>query len=102
MNITNENLVEAFRTSGLTQEAFSKKHNISIERLRYYLYKKNPEKPKPRKKQQKRSKAPAFISFNKEASTPVKNNDDTLHSYTIIHGKFSQNQLASFIKELGY
>ena len=35
-----ETLVTQFRESGLTQETFCKNNDISVERLRYYLYKK--------------------------------------------------------------
>jgi len=101
MKITNENLVSTFRASEQTQEAFCKDQGISIERLRYYLYKKNPNKTKPRKQPVKKSTTPAFISFNAQPSSSKIVNDSTC-SYTILHGAFTQNQLVSLIKALGH
>jgi hypothetical protein len=40
MEITDENLVTTFRASRLTHEAFCREYNITLERLRYHLYKK--------------------------------------------------------------
>jgi hypothetical protein len=95
-----ENIVATFRDSGLTQETFCKEHGITLERLRYYLYKKINVKNN-KKKRKPRSKAiPAFISFNKTDGISSKVIQDTNSSLTIIHGKFTPKQLVAFISEL--
>lgn len=100
MEKTIENLAATFRTSGLTQEVFCKEHGITLERLRYYLYKKTNTKTE-RKKRNRRSQAvPAFISFNKTDGISSTVIQDTSSSLTIIHGKFTPKQLAALIYEL--
>jgi hypothetical protein len=100
MDITNENLVSTFRASGQTQETFCKNNGISLERLRYYLYKKDHTQSKPRKYNRKKSKTPAFISFNRPDCSPSKIVQDTKNIYTVIHGKFTHSQLVTLIREL--
>lgn len=101
MNITIDKLVSAFRASGQTQETFCKSNGISLERLRYYLYKKcSAQSTKPRNHNLKKSKTPAFISFSKPEQTPSKMVQDTTHRYTVIHGRFTHSQLVTLIREL--
>lgn len=97
MALTNEMLVPTFKASGLTQEEFCKSHNITLDKLRYHLYKK--------KKSQKESAdlfslraAPTFISFERQAELDPKG--DKAKACTIIHGRFSIKELVSIIKEL--
>jgi len=40
MELTDEMLIPTFMASGLTQEEFFKVHNMSLEKLRYHLYRK--------------------------------------------------------------
>lgn len=82
--MNNETMVTTFRSSGLTQQQFCDKHNISIERLRYYLYKKQKSK-KPKSAQA------AFITFTPQPPSV---------SCTIIHGQFTPSSLAALVKEL--
>lgn len=100
MEMTIENLSATFRASGLTQEAFCKEHGITLERLRYYLYKKTNTKTERKKGNRRPNTVPAFISFNKADGISSKVIQDTSSSLTIIHGKFTLKQLASFIHEL--
>ena len=100
MEITDENLVTTFRASGLTHEAFCREYNITLERLRYHLYKKTNVKIVKKKRSRKKNSAPAFISFNNADSSVSKIFQEANTSLTIIHGKFTPKQLASFISEL--
>lgn len=100
MEITDENLTATFRASGLTQEVFCKEYDITLERLRYHLYKKTNVKAVRKKRSQLQNTAPAFISFNKADSSVTKTFQDANTSLTIIHGKFTPKQLAAFISEL--
>jgi hypothetical protein len=70
MDATNFDIVSTFKSSGLTQDAFCRENGITLERLRYYLYKKKGCKngPKTRTRRQK-SSSPAFISFNQAEKT---------------------------------
>jgi hypothetical protein len=100
MEITTDNLATTFRTSGLTQEVFCKEHSITLEKLRYYLYKKTNTKNVRKKRTRRSSTVPAFISFNKTDGISTKVIQDTSSSLTIIHGNFTPKQLAAFISEL--
>ena len=101
MEITNDNLLSTFRASGQTQEAFCRDNGIALERLRYYLYKKDRTTTKSRNTIRKNKKAPAFISFSRPECTPPKTVQDSTFNYTVIHGKFTHSQLVALIKELG-
>jgi hypothetical protein len=101
MEITMDNLATTFRASGLTQEAFCKVHGITLERLRYYLYKKTKTKTERKMRNRRPGTVPEFISFNKTADISLKTILDSSQSLTIIHGKFTPKQLAAFISELG-
>lgn len=99
MEQANETLVTQFRESGLTQEAFCKSNDISLERLRYYLYKKKPAIAKNGNHGRNRKKSPSFICFQQ----PIENllpQKSTTSNYTIVHGTFSCKQLAELIREL--
>jgi hypothetical protein len=87
MEHTKQNIVEAFRSSGQTQQQFCTTHDISIERLRYYLYKKGSRKTADKSKQLK----PTFITFAPTESS---------QHCTIIHGTFTASSLAALVKEL--
>jgi hypothetical protein len=100
MEFSNETLAEAFKASGLTQQQFCDKHEIKLERLRYYLYKKVKKSNRAHSKQREQSASPAFISFDK-ISSPQDCNISNKSACTIIHGNFSIEDLASFISVLG-
>ena len=106
MTISSDNLVTTFKKSGLTQNGFCKTNGIALERLRYHLYKKNRRKSNSKNDIQKNDiqknkSAHTFISFNKPGYTPPKTDQNNFNTYTIIHGKFTYNQLAKLVKELG-
>jgi hypothetical protein len=101
MTISSDNLVTTFKKSGLTQKGFCKTNGIALERLRYHLYKKNRRKYNSKNDIQKNKSAHTFISFNKPGYTPPKTDQNSFNTYTIIHGKFTYNQLAKLAKELG-
>jgi len=65
MLLSNETIVSEFRSSAMTQEAFCKLHDVPIEKLRYYLYKKKSLTKKAKKTQ------PSFVCLKKD--TPVTN-----------------------------
>jgi len=100
MDQSNETLVTQFRESGLTQETFCKNNNISLERLRYYLYKKKPAIAKNGNHGRNRKKPPSFISFQ-QPTEQVLSQKCSASNYTIVHGTFSCKQLAELIRELG-
>jgi hypothetical protein len=64
MELTNEMLIPTFRASGLTQKEFCKVHNISLEKLRYHLYRKKKVQIKNGKLLSSKT-GPAFITFEK-------------------------------------
>jgi hypothetical protein len=99
MEQANESLVTQFRESGLTQEAFCKNNDISLERLRYYLYKKKPAIARNDNHGRNRKKTPSFISFQQPAEQ-VLSQKCPVSNYTIVHGTFSCKQLAELIREL--
>ena len=101
MTISNDNLVTLFKKSGLTQKEFCETNGITLERLRYHLYKKNRRKSNSKNDIQKNKSSHTFISFNKPGYIPLKTDQNISNSYTIIHGKFTYNQLAKLVKELG-
>jgi hypothetical protein len=101
MEITTNNLVAKFKTSGLTQESFCKEHGITPNRLRYYLYKKTDRKTAKKKGPQLSKLSSNFISFNQANSPSSKVYQETGINFTIIHGKFTPKQLAALISELG-
>ncbi len=98
MDHSNETLVAQFKKSGLTQDAFCKKNNITLERLRYHLYKKN-RLDKSDNHNRQSNKKHSFISFQQPAAEPFLK--DPVSTYTIIHGAFTCKQLTEFIRELG-
>jgi hypothetical protein len=100
MEITNDNLVATFRASGLTQAAFCKEQNIALERLRYYLYRKNRETSSNKQATVKRVPKPAFISFDNPAAIACNSNQDLPNTVTIIRGKFTFKQVAALISNL--
>lgn len=100
MDQANESLVAQFRESGLTQEAFCKNNDISLERLRYYLYKKKTAIARNDNHSRNPKKTPSFVSFQQPAEQLL-SQKGTVSNYTIVHGTFSSKQLAEFIRELG-
>lgn len=101
MDQANDALVTQFRESGLTQETFCKNNDISLERLRYHLYKKKPANAaKNGNRGCDRKKSPSFISFQQPIGDLLPQKSTT-SNYTIVHGKFSCKQLAELIRELG-
>jgi hypothetical protein len=100
MNSSKASLVAQFKASGLTQETFCKNNNIPLERLRYHLYKKNRTKTHTGNRSiGRKNTAPAFISFQKP--TEQFSTKEAPCNCTIIHGVFTCQQLAQFIRELG-
>jgi hypothetical protein len=101
MDATNIDIVSTFKSSGLTQDAFCRENGITLERLRYYLYKKKGCKngPKTRTRRQK-SSSPAFISFNQAEKTISKIDEGIKLNYTIIHGKFTSRDLITLVRDL--
>jgi hypothetical protein len=97
MRKNNDGLVQAFRLSGLTQEAFCKERGVALERLRYHLYKKNRTKTATKSTQANR-KIPAFISF-KEKQPQYQSSVEPSY-FTIIHGSFTLKQLSLLLKEM--
>lgn len=98
MDINNGNLVEAFRKSGKTQIEFCSEHNIELEKLRYYLYKKGKQSVKrSQKKRTVQLKPASFISF--KAPVPAEASEKL--NATIIYGKFSIAEISKLIRSLG-
>lgn len=93
-------LVTKFRASGLTQELFCKEHGITLEKLRYHLYKKNNASAVTKCIVRKQKTASAFLSFHNQEHTSPKLYQDAPTSLTIIHGKFTAHQLATLISQL--
>jgi hypothetical protein len=93
-------LISKFKTSGLTQEAFCKENDITLEKLRYHLYRKNKTNTVTKCIVRKQKAAPAFLSFHNQEHTAPKLYQDAPSSLTIIHGKFTAHQLATLISQL--
>jgi hypothetical protein len=97
MLLSNEAMVSEFRSSAMTQEAFCKLHDISIEKLRYYLYKKK-SLSKTTKKINKnpfdKKTQPSFVCLKKNTSI---SNDVVLSGLktqcTIICGSFTIDEI---------
>lgn len=101
MDQASDALVTQFRESGLNQETFCKNNDISLERLRYHLYKKKPANAgKNGNRGRDRKKSPSFISFQ-QPTEQLLSQKGTASNYTIVHGTFSSKQLAELIRELG-
>jgi hypothetical protein len=102
VEITKDNIVELFRSSGKTQYSFCKDNEIEIERLRYYLYKK-PRREKTAlialKKEKVLPPSPAFISFNNINTPSLQKPQNTRHSVTIIQGQFTITEIASLLSQ---
>jgi len=94
MLLSNESIVSEFRSSAMTQEAFCKHHNISIEKLRYYLYKKKPVTKKSSKIVDGEKSQPSFVCLKRDSSVY---NDavvpDVKTQCTIIFGAFTIAEL---------
>jgi hypothetical protein len=98
MDQLSSDLVSQFKASGLTQDSFCKINDIPLERLRYHLYKRINNKTTSYKNPKENKNTMGFISFEK-ADKPVLS--DTASHFTIIHGKFTHQQLVKFIRVLG-
>src|SRR5512133_75857 len=94
MLLSNESIVSEFRSSAMTQDEFCKQHNISIEKLRYYLYKKKPAIKKASKIADSKKSQPSFVCLKRDASVF---NDavipDEKTECTIIYAAFTIAQL---------
>ena len=90
MIVSNESLVSEFRASALTQAAFCKLHDISIERLRYYLYKKKPQSQKNHETRRTSKTQPSFVCLTKDTicSNGTVTSGSKMHC-TIICGTFT-------------
>jgi hypothetical protein len=100
MIIGTETLAAKFKASGLTQETFCKEHGVPIERLRYYLYKKNKVRAVRKRKVQQPAIPPSFLSFNQPVTADLNNNKETPGKFTIIHGNFTVEELVTLISNL--
>jgi hypothetical protein len=100
MKVSNENLADAFRSSGLTQNVFCKEHGITLERLRYYLYRKNRIKKGIKKAPTHSAPLPAFVSFNESPVSIDASNADLPGTVTIVRGKFTIEQITTLISGL--
>lgn len=99
MELTNEMLIPTFRASGLTQKEFCKVHNVSLEKLRYHLYRKKKVQIKNGKLLSSK-KGSAFITFEKPQKSELKQDKENGKTCTIIHGRFNPKELAALIHEL--
>ena len=91
----NVNLAAEFKSSGKTQRAFCADRRISINTLRYHLYKKGKRSrslPSPVKPPAV-SAAPAFLSFN---GGQFIGNSSRSH-VTIIAGSFTIAEIAELV-----
>lgn len=97
MEITNENIVSVFKSSAKTQVAFCRDNGINVEKLRYYLYKKNKSATKISlpARQKSNTATPAFITFNRSTSTVPVSSQPSKHNVTIIRGQFTISEIAA-------
>jgi|GEM_PF-2491911 hypothetical protein len=101
MELTNESLVPTFRNSGSTQKDFCEKHNISLVKLQYHLYRRGKRKSSGiGKESNKNNRQPDFITFNKTESPASVITEEIRREVTIIHGRFSAKELASLLLEM--
>jgi hypothetical protein len=100
MEITNDTLATTFRTSGLTQTAFCSQNGISLERLRYYLYKKNKSHSTRLRKRLVDKPLSNFIQLNNASSLRPAISLNGSFTATIIQGTFTTESLALLLKEL--
>jgi hypothetical protein len=99
MELTDKSLVPTFKSSGLTQKEFCSKHDISLVKLQYHLYRKKEKAIKANKEVSPKAR-PAFISFGKQERTDLNQNEETSKAITIIHGRFNPKELAAMLLEL--
>jgi|GEM_PF-2960489 len=98
---TDQTIIEQFRSSALTQEAFCKANNIPINRLRYLLYKKKSQSNDSKSAHSLIPVKPAFISFqNNSLHTLPK--DISARSVeprrcTIISGEFTLDEITMLL-----
>jgi hypothetical protein len=100
MEITSDTLATTFRNSGLTQAAFCSQNSVSIERLRYHLYKKNKTHSTKPCTTLADKPLPGFIQFNNSFSSKPAINPSSSFTATIIQGRFTTESLALLLKEL--
>jgi hypothetical protein len=91
----NVNLAAEFKSSGKTQRAFCAERGISIDTLRYYLYKRGIRRIPLQSAAKSRSVCapPAFLSFNRERFTGTSSRSRC----TIIMGSFSLADIAELL-----
>ncbi len=94
MELTNDTIATTFKASGLTQAAFCKEHGISIERLRYYLYRKHRTVSEENRNACPIKATPAFISFNNPVKTIPDNSQQASINVSIIHCTFTPETLS--------
>jgi len=99
MELTDEMLIPTFKASGLTQKGFCEVHNISLEKLRYQLYRKGKTQIKASKRVSPKT-GPTFITFENSKEADLNKNKEMGEIYTIIRGRFNHKELASIIQEL--
>jgi len=99
MELTDEMLISTFKASGLTQKEFCEVHNISLEKLRYHLYRKGKTQIKANKRVSLKT-GPTFITFENSKEADLNKNKEMGEIYTIIRGRFDHKELASIIQEL--
>jgi hypothetical protein len=96
-----EILVEAFKSSGLTQKEYCVQNGIGLDTLKYHLYKKRAAVKAdnsivPAAKQQ----SPAFMTFN-PAFPPEPGRENSPIDITIIHGRFTVFQISAILNGIG-
>jgi hypothetical protein len=94
MTTPGHTLAADFRRSGKTQQDYCTEKNISIHKLRYYLYKEPRRKffrtPRHQQSSPTATAVPSFISFNREPHPE----NTSRHPVTVIQGFFSVAELA--------
>ena len=92
------NIVQEFRARGKTQHDFCNENGISIEKLRYYLYKKNRLNRKKSANTSLVASPASFITFAQKTPVNIDTKPGSAQCYTIIHGKFTIEALSSLLK----
>lgn len=100
MEHTNDSLSAIFRASGLTQAAFCKQHGITLERLRYHLYRKKKIQPSDNFKKSSTQLAPSFISLHDSIKASSDIDERKLFNITIIQGSFTVENLSLLLREI--
>ena len=93
-------LIDAFKSSGLTQKAYCIRHGIGLDTLKYHLYKKCWVKAGSSIVPAVKPPPPAFMTFN-PAFQPELGREDAPIDLTIIQGRFTSFQISAILKGMG-